>query len=189
MTWALAALDGVVPDAASYAWDEFVRNTLRAHADAFPDHWDGVISVDDVCAAYYAPAPESCGIGLTSDYNTQILHQPAWSLFDFLKLAGVEATGSGYRVVPHLPMTTFNVRLPLVGVAQEPGLIRGYLRISGGGMTMLVAPPPGVSAAEAVAWVDGAVVPHTVVDGLVEFTMPASEGDAADWAVTGLTSS
>src|SRR6266704_5621605 len=77
MTWALAALDGVVPDAASYAWDEFVRNTLRAHADAFPDHWDGVISVDDVCAAYYAPAPESCGIGLTSDYNTQILHQPA----------------------------------------------------------------------------------------------------------------
>jgi len=185
MTWALAELDGVVPDAASYAWDELVRNTLRAHAVAFPDHWDGMISVDDVCAAYYAPAPESCGIGLTSDYNTQILHQPAWSLFDFLKLAGVEATGSGYRVDPHLPMTTFNVRLPLVGVAQEPGLIRGYLRISGGGVTMLVAPPPGVSAADAVAWVDGAVVPHTVVDGLVAFTMPAAEGDVTDWGVTG----
>ena len=114
--------------------DEFDRNTLAAHATAFPDHWDGVISVDDECAAYYQSPNSGCGIGLTTGegvipgYDTQIMHQPAYSLFDLLKLAGLDATGDGYRVVPHLPMTTFDLRLPDVGIAQQPGEIRGYFR-------------------------------------------------------------
>src|SRR5205085_2378119 len=66
LTWALAHLDGTVPDAAALAWDEFTRNTLAAHATAFPDHWNGVITVDDVCAAYYQSPPSGCGIGLAN---------------------------------------------------------------------------------------------------------------------------
>jgi hypothetical protein len=178
-SWALGDLGK-----ADYAWDEYLRNTLTAHANAFPDHWDGVISVDDVCNAYFASPPDKCGIGLTSSYNTQIMHQPAYALFDLLKLVGVESTGAGYRVVPRLPQQTFNVRMPDVGVAQRPGVIRGYVRpAASGSLTMLVAPPPNVDAGHAVTWANGARVPHTVVDGLLEFTLPAAAGRPADWAV------
>lgn len=189
-TWALAELDGTVPNAAADSWDEFTRNTLAAHAAAFPDHWNGVITVDDECAAYYQSPNSGCGIGLATGagvipgYDTQIMHQPAYSLFDLLKLTGLDATAAGYRIVPHLPVGTFNVRFPEVGVAQEPAMIRGYFRTAGGELTLQVAPPPGVAADHAVAYANGQPVPHTVVDGLVQFTLRAHPGAPADWAVS-----
>jgi hypothetical protein len=191
MTWALAALDGVVPGAGADAWDEFTRNTLAAHATAFPDHWDGVISVDDECASYYQSPPSSCGIGLATGagvvngYDTQIMHQPAYSLFDLLKLAGVEATQGGYDVVPHLPTSRFDIRLPDVGVAEQPGLIRGYVTTSGGNVEMRVAPPAGLAADQVTAFAAGKQVSHSAVEGLVRFTLPTKAGLPADWAVTG----
>jgi hypothetical protein len=190
MVWALARQDGRVPEAAADAWDEFTRNTLAAHATAFPEHWDGVISVDDECASYYQSPPSGCGIGLATGagavngYDTQIMHQPAYSLFDLLKLAGVEATSGGYEITPHLPTGSFDVRLPQLGLAEQSGLIRGYITTSGGSVTMRVAPPPGVAAGEAVAYAAGVQVPSTVVDGLVEFTLNTRAGHAADWAVS-----
>ena len=192
MTWALADEDGVVPDADAYAWDEYLRNTLATHATVFPDHWDGVISVDDECAAYYQSPNSGCGIGLatgfgaTHGYDTQIMHQPAYALFDLLQLAGVQPTGSGYRIVPHLPMAKFDVRLPSVGLAQQPGMIRGYFRaIASATVTMEVKPPPGVSVGSAVVWVNGAVVPHSADGAWVAFSMPLAAGRPTDWAVTG----
>jgi hypothetical protein len=188
-TWALSELDGVVPDAVAYAFDEFERNTLAAHATAFPDHWDGVITVDDECAAYFQSPNSGCGIGLATGegaipgYDTQVMHQPAYSLFDLLKLAGIDATTDGYRIVPRLPMTSFNVRFPDVGLARQPGLIRGYLRTAGGNATLDVAPPPGVNASQAVAYANGQRVPSTVVDGLVRFTLATRPGEPGDWAV------
>ncbi len=191
MTWALAALEGVVPEAGAYAWDEFTRDTLAAHATAFPEHWDGLITVDDECKAYYQEAPAGCGIGLATGagavngYDTQIMHQPAYSLFDLVKLAGVEATGEGYEVAPHLPTGTFDIRLPDLGVAQQPGLIRGYVRGSAASVTMRVAPPPGVAASEALAYANGVQVPATVAGGRVQFQLQIRSGKAADWAVSG----
>jgi hypothetical protein len=190
MTWALDELAGSVPNAAPYAWDEFVRNTLAAHAIAFPNHWDGVISIDDECAAYYQTPNSGCGIGLANGagvipgYDTQIMHQPAYTLFDLLELAGVHATASGYRIIPRLPVRTFNVRFPEVGIAQQPRLIRGYFRISPDLLTMDVAPPPGVAATDAIAYVDGRRVTTTVVGGLVQFQMQTHANQADDWAVT-----
>jgi Glycosyl hydrolase 36 superfamily, catalytic domain/Glycosyltransferase family 36 len=191
LIWALARLDGVVPDATRYAWDEFLRNTLAAHATAFPEHWDGLISIDDECASYFQTSPSGCGIGLATGagaangYDTQIMHQPAYSMFDLLKLAGVEATADGYEVVPHLPTGTFDVRFAQIGVAQQSGLIRGYVTTSGASVTMRVAPPPGVSPQAARTFAGRRKVAHTVVGGLVQFTLPTSAGAPADWAVSG----
>jgi glycosyl transferase family 36/glycosyl hydrolase family 36 len=191
LTWALARLEGVVPEATQLAWDEFLRNTLAAHATAFPEHWDGLISIDDECASYFQSSPSGCGIGLATGagaangYDTQIMHQPAYSMFDLLKLAGVEATADGYEVVPHLPMGTFDVRFPQIGVAEQSGLIRGYVTTSGGSVTMRVAPPPGVSPQAAKTFAGRRKVAHTVVAGLVQFTLPTSGGAPADWAVSG----
>ncbi len=189
MVWALAGLEGVVPEAAADAWSEFERNTLAAHASAFPENWDGVISVDDECASYYEEPPSRCGIGLATGagvingYDTQIMHQPAYSLFDLVKLAGVEPTQDGYLVTPHLPMKSFDIRLPELGVARQEGLIRGYFVTDGGAVELRVAPPPGVSAAQAVAYDGKKRVPSTVAGGLVQFTLQTSAGKPANWAV------
>jgi hypothetical protein len=191
MVWALANLEGIVPEAAADAWNEFTRNTLATHATAFPENWDGVISVDDECASYYEEPPSRCGIGLATGagvingYDTQIMHQPAYSLFDLLKLAGIEATQSGYEVTPHLPMSTFDIRFPDVGLAQQSGRVRGYF-VTGatGSVTVRVAPPPGVPAEEAIAYANNRRVPASVVGGLVQFTLPTKAGHAANWAVS-----
>ena len=75
------ALDGIVPGAREYAFDELERNTLAVRATVYPKHWDGILSVDDACRSWYSTNPAQCGVGLSSAYNTQIMHQPAWSLF------------------------------------------------------------------------------------------------------------
>ena len=116
LTWALGTVANEVPGARQYAFSELERNTLAAHAIAYPNHWDGTISVDDVCRAFYSPDPASCGAGLTTAYAGQIMHQPAWSLYDAILLAGIEPTARGFRIAPELPTNTFTVSLPEIGV-------------------------------------------------------------------------
>ena len=186
LTWALGELEGVVPGAPAFALDELERNTLTAHASAFPDHWAGVISVDDMCNAHYENDPARCGIQImTGRYNTQLMHQPAWTLFSTLKLAGVDAERDGYRIDPHWPMRSFSVRMPRMGLAYEDDRVRGYLMAERSGpLAFSVRPPDGMDLRGAVAFVDGQRVASRVVDGLVRFTLPVVAGRVADWAVT-----
>ena len=182
LTWALSDLDGVIPGAAGYAWSEYTRNTLAAHAQAFPDHWDGTISVDDACNAFYARHPDQCGIPLYHDYEGQITEQPTWMVMDAVHLAGVTATERGFVVAPHL--ARLSLRLPDVGVARGNGLMRGYVRIER--RESLVMQVRGVprDARGVTTWSGGRVVPHRRARGLVVFSLPAEPNRSADWAVT-----
>jgi hypothetical protein len=182
LAWAEAALDGVVPGAVDRGWDELLRNTLAAHATAFPDHWDGVISVDDLCKAFYADDPSKCGTGLSLTYNTQILHQPAWSLFDAIKLAGIEPTADGYRIAPHLPFRDFSLRLPGIGVARDARGVRGYVRPEAGGRVVLHAAVP--AGKRVSMWSGTRRVGQEVSKGEVTFALDAPAHAATDWAVT-----
>ncbi len=145
LTWALGSLGGRVPGARQDAFSELTRNTLTAHAEAYPRHWDGIISVDDVCHASYSPTPAQCGIGLKTSYDGQVMHQPAWSLFDAIRLAGVTPTADGYRIEPELPFRSFSLAFPDLGVAYSPTAARGYIVTArGGAVTLRVTPPsPG----------------------------------------------
>jgi hypothetical protein len=184
LTWALGELDGKVPRAREYAFDEFERNTLTAHARAYPQRWDGVISVDDVCSAHYASDPSRCGIGLFSGWNTQIMHQPSWGLFTALKLAGLDPVEGGYRIDPHLPMRSFSLRLPDAGVEYAPARARGYLRPSGRErLRVSVALPAGLRRGRAAAYVDGRRVAARRAGGSLVFRLRARGGRVVDWAV------
>jgi hypothetical protein len=186
LTWALGDLDGEVPNARDYAFDELQRNTLAAHTQAYPNHWDGVLSVDDACRSWYSTNPSQCGVGLSTAYDTQIMHQPAWSLFDAIKLAGLEPVADGYRVDPHLPMRTFSLRLPVAGVAGKSGELRGYVRPErSGALEMEVRVPDGADRKHLRAFAGGRSVARRVSGDFVRFRLPASAGRAADWAVSG----
>jgi hypothetical protein len=183
LTWALGELDGIVPGARELALDELERNTLTAHADAFPQHWNGVISVDDACKAHYHPEPDRCGVGLSTTVQGWIMHQPAWSLFDTVRLAGVTPTTAGYRIDPHLPLDRFSVRFGRVGVASKPGELRGYVTPErSGSLELRVKIPAG--ARSVTAWTAGRPTAATVVDGFAVFDLAAQADVAGDWAVT-----
>jgi hypothetical protein len=185
LTMALARMAGTVPHARAYAFDELRRNTLAAHAHAYPDHWNGVLSVDDVCYAYYETDPSRCGIGFSTLYDTQIMHQPAWSLFDTITLAGLHPTRAGYRIDPQLPMRSFSLRLSRAGVAYSRGLARGYLRPAGHGLLkMMVSVPAGLRPADARAFVDGREVDIRVSHGRARFALRADGGKPVDWALS-----
>ncbi|HUO69762.1 MAG TPA: hypothetical protein VMU39_03215 [Solirubrobacteraceae bacterium] len=182
LTWALGALHGVVPGAARDAWSEYTRNTLAAHAHAFPDHWDGTISVDDACNAFYARHPDRCGIPLYNDYDGQITEQPTWMVMDAVHLAGVTATEHGFRIAPVLGR--FSLRLPRVGVARAPGLLRGYLWIARRERLELEVGGVPRRARGVLTWANGRLVAHRASAGIVSFVLPGTADRAADWAVT-----
>ncbi|HEV7730790.1 MAG TPA: hypothetical protein VGR62_01445 [Candidatus Binatia bacterium] len=185
LTWALGELDGVVPQARRYAWDEYTRNTLAAHATAFPDHWAGTISIDDACHAYYATHPERCGIGLYTTYDGQITEQPTWMVMDAIRLVGITPTRRGFRIAPHLPFRHFSLRLPQVGIASDARVLRGYVRPQQSSRIELrVERPRGAAATALRTWAGGRAVPHRLDDGFVVFAVKARRGRAGDWAIT-----
>jgi hypothetical protein len=184
LTWAYGTLDGVVPDARERAWDEYTRNTLANHAAVYPNHWDGTISVDDVCHAHYSGDPERCGTGLSLTYQGQITEQPTWMVMDAIRLAGLTPTREGYDIAPHFPFDRFTLRLPRMGVAVKPGSIRGYVTPERSGSFQVAVHVPGDATGPFQAWVNGHKVASTVGANVVRFTVPASAGAAADWAVT-----
>jgi len=183
LTWSLGELDGIVPHARDYAWDEYTRNTLATHATQFPDHWAGTISVDDTCYGYYSSRPMMCGNDLYRTYDGQITEQPTWMVMDAIRLAGITPTAAGYRIAPHFPFAPFSLRMPQIGVAAGAGMLRGYVRVQQAGTIELQVRVP-FATARARTWANGKMVRHRVAKGLVVFRLDARAGEAADWAVT-----
>jgi hypothetical protein len=184
LTWALGEQDGIVPGARELAWDEYTRNTLAAHATAYPDHWNGTINVDDVCNSWYSSDPTRCGIGVFFSFIGSITEQPTWMTMNAIRLAGVTATGRGYHIDPHLPMRRFTLRTQRVGVAAKPRMLRGYVRPErGGGVEMEVVLPETGLTRRAVVYVDRRRVRHRVEGHVIHFRAPTRAGRATDWAV------
>ena len=183
LVWALGKLDGTVAGASKYAFDEFVRNTLATHAHAYPDQWDGIISVDDMCRSWYSnDKPGYCGIFEPMKYQGQIMHQPAWSLFDAIKLAGVEPQTHGYRITPHLPQGDFSLRMSNLGVAYSGPNARGYVKPRDGGTLKMAVSAPG-GPARCQVEVEGRRTRSSRQAGMIRFRLPTEAGAKADWIV------
>ena len=177
LTWAL----GTIGERA-YAFSELLRNTLALHATAYPGHWDGITSVDDVCDAYYSPTQSECGAGLTTGYEGQVMHQPAWSLFDAIRLAGITPTEAGFEIRPALPMRTFSLGLPEIAVAYGRAGAHGHVVIATREtLTMRVAPPAGDHGWRVYA--NGRPTRAVLRAGMLVFELPARPGHAASWTI------
>ncbi|MGI8609278.1 MAG: GH36-type glycosyl hydrolase domain-containing protein [Candidatus Dormibacteria bacterium] len=186
LTWAYGALDGVLPGARDLAFSEYTRNSLATHAAVFPNHWDGITSVDDLCQAFFQSNPEQCGGAVNNtNYQGQITEQPTWLVMNALNLGGITATKAGYDVSPHLPMATYSLRFPQVGLAVEKARMRGYVTPqAGGGVQMSVRLPPDADPASARTWANGVLVDHSNMAQGVVFNLPTAAGAVSDWAVT-----
>ena len=105
------------------------------------------------------------------------MHQPAWSLFDTIKLAGIDPTRDGYRIDPHLPMQHVLAAAAARRASPcEPGELRGYVRPERDAHAddaRARARRRGRARRRARTWAAGAS-PHRVDDGFVRFTLPAT---------------
>jgi hypothetical protein len=91
----------------------------------------------------------------------------------------------GYDITPHLPMKTFSLRDGDIGVASKPRVLRGYITPVGSGPLVLhVALPAGTTRRDRLqAYANGHKVRARRTGGLVTFTLRATAGRAANWAL------
>lgn len=186
LVWALTTLDRQVPSAAKYAWDEYLRNSLAVHASVFPNRWDGIVSIDDVCTSYYDVKNQGvCGLtGLRNVWDGQNTEQPTWMAMNLLNLTGVTASKSGYTIDPHLPMKRFRVEFPTLGVAQTPDVIRGYFKPDVNSNVMIkVHVPWSAASASSTLRVNGKVAPGRAHGRWVQFVVHLVAGRPTNWTI------
>ena len=142
LIWALAMKDGAM------AWDEWKKNTLARHAEAYPNIWYGIWSGPDFYRSVLSPHPgETQYADLNStdpkergdwganwtDCPVMCLHQHAWPLYTTAKLMGLEFHERGLRLEPVLPLAEYDFSSALVGVKKSKSGYSGWYEPSVGG--------------------------------------------------------
>ena len=124
LIWALALVSGTM------AWDEWKKNSLAAHAEAYPEVWYGIWSGPDtynsVLSRYagqtmFAEPPSSdhkvqADLGFNwTDFPVMNMHPHAWPLYSAAKLLGLEFHGKGLNFKPDLPLSEYEFTSTLLG--------------------------------------------------------------------------
>ncbi len=132
LIWALAMAGG------ASAWDEWKKNSLAVHAEAYPEIWYGIWSGPDTYNSVLSKHPGQTmfaelskdgrknptdwGVNWT-DYPVMNLHPHAWPLYSAAKLLGVDFHETGVRFNPALPLEEYNFSSPLIGFTKSA---KGY---------------------------------------------------------------
>jgi cellobiose phosphorylase len=123
LIWALAIAGGP-------AWDEWKKNSLAMHAEAYPDIWYGIWSGPDtynsVLSKYPGQtqfgeppvdgkkSPTDWGVNWT-DFPVMNMHSHAWPLYSTAKLLGIDFHETGVRFNPAIPHNEYEFSSPLLG--------------------------------------------------------------------------
>jgi hypothetical protein len=130
LIWALANVDK------GLGWDEWKKNTLAYHAEAYPDIWYGIWSGPDAYNStlsdfpghtYISPENKDkevlSGINWT-DFPVMNMHPHAWPLYDVVKLFGLEFTSDGFQINPSFPKD-YHFDSPLISLKKEGNSLGG----------------------------------------------------------------
>lgn len=135
LIWALALTDG------AQAWDEWKKNTLAAHAQAYPEIWYGIWSGPDfynsVLSRYpgqtmFAEEPSAdhkvqADLGFNwTDFPVMNMHPHAWPLYSAAKLLGLEFHETGVSFKPRLPLAEYEFTSPLLGFKKSKDGYSGW---------------------------------------------------------------
>ncbi len=124
LTWGYALSDS------PRAWNHLAKNTMAAHALAFPNVWSGIWSGPDGLESRYGDRPgQSWYSAVTpmTDFPVQNNNQHAMPLLALLRTCGVEASASGLVIDPHAP-EDFSLETELVDLSRRGTLISGSYR-------------------------------------------------------------
>ncbi|MGA2593931.1 MAG: hypothetical protein ABSH32_28855, partial [Bryobacteraceae bacterium] len=130
LVWALASVDGKM------AWDEWKKNSLARHAEVYPDIWYNTWSGPDTLNSVVSKHPgETVNSGFLryTDWPVMNLHSHACTLYSAAKLVGLEFTEGGVGLAPWLPLESYRLDSPLVGLVKGPSGYEGWYAPSRGG--------------------------------------------------------
>lgn len=115
LTWGYSKVN---PD---YARESLLKNTLCAHAEAYPHIWFGIWSAPDSYNAHDARNPGETFYHVTpmTDFPVMNANMHANPITAALKLCGIEPTLEGFHIAPKLPDKEFSLRTPLVSVERN----------------------------------------------------------------------
>jgi hypothetical protein len=115
------------------AWDEWKKNSLARHAEAYPGLWYGTWSGPDVYNGVFRDPPGGLEPSAEAtrgkegfsdvDFPVMNMHPHAWPLFSAAKMLGLEFTAEGATLRPQLPLDTYRFASPLFGLERNA---RGY---------------------------------------------------------------
>jgi len=170
------------------AWDFYLKMTLAAHAEAYPDTWYGIWSGPDSYNAHYHARPgETFNVTFTpmTDFPVMNSNRHSGPLLDAIKFAGIEPRGDCIVIDPRMPFDSFAIRLPLIGVAYLPGRCRGYYAPTvDGAFRFAIRPPAAVDPASLTLKVNGDTVPLALDDsGRLRFEAPGSKAAKITWEI------
>jgi len=132
LIWALALEDGKL------AWDEWKKNSLALHAEAYPEIWYGIWSGPDTYSSVLSRHPgqtmfaEPPSPGLKTqpdwgfnwtDFPVMNMHPHAWPLYSAAKLLGLEFHETGLSLQATLPLDEYEFTSPLLGFRKSK---KGY---------------------------------------------------------------
>jgi len=135
LIWALALVDGAL------GWDEWKKNSLAMHAEAYPEIWYGIWCGPDtynsVLSRYpgqtmFAEAPSTghkvqADLGFNwTDYPVMNMHPHAWPLYSAAKLLGLEFNEDGVKFKPDLPLAEYEFTSALLGFKKSKGGYSGW---------------------------------------------------------------
>jgi hypothetical protein len=135
LIWALALVDG------NAGWEEWKKNSLAMHAEAYPEIWYGIWSGPDTYNSVLSQYPGQTQFGEPSidgkksptdwglnwtDFPVMNMHPHAWPLYSSAKLLGLEFHQDGLTLQPKLPMPEYEFTSPLLGFKKSPQRIAGW---------------------------------------------------------------
>lgn len=182
LTWAYSLYR---PD---YAWQSLEKNTLAAHAEAYPGLWYGIWSGPD---SYNAPESARPGQAAAHDatdltaFPVMNMNQHANPLIAMIKLAGIFPGKDGISISPAVPADTWTLLMPLIGVRYSPGTVSGYYSGTNTGVMVLqVELPQGFGLNNIELSVDGQDESYTLAGRQISFSLAYSADRQTSWLIS-----
>lgn len=181
LVWALASVDPAM------AWEEWKRNTLAHHADAYPDLWYGIWSGNDSWNSWLSKHPGAAASEAFfhgTDFPVLNVHAHACSLYSASKLLGMEFTGAGMKLNLALPVDSYRFDSPLVGVVRTGRRIEGWYAPSRPGeWTIEVRLPADVANPALQVEVNGKRVRLERQEGAIVVSGASAPGKPLRWVL------
>ena len=183
LVWALVGIDPAM------AWDEWKKNSFARHAEVYPDIWYGVWSGND---SYNSPLNQQPGEAANlqffhgTDFPVLNLHSHACFLYSATKLLGIEFTEAGVNLKPKLPVESFRLDSPLIGVSKSSaGKYAGWYAPSRPGTwTLRITLPEHEAKTVLQVEVNGTPSPvKRLADGAIVLTGSSALHEPLRWAL------
>ncbi|WP_348265367.1 hypothetical protein P8935_22265 [Telmatobacter sp. DSM 110680] len=182
LVWALARTHPAT------AWEEWKRNSLACHAEAYPDIWYGVWIGND---SYNSPLSKHPGGAANepffhgTDFPVLNLHSHACFLYSASKLLGMEFTPEGMAMNLEMPVDSYSFRSPLVGVVMTKDRVEGWYAPSrpGNWKLRITLPASATRKISRVEVNEKRTPVHNPASGMIEIAGESTLDSPLRWSV------